>query len=206
MDKIKLLKAMGIGRFQVMALLQAARHYIIHKDLKKAKSFGLNRAIFYAWAKHYGPRSRPWISLKIEEILNKPSSVEKKKTRCPEGYVEVLGECVQVDSLGYYVIGEKSQTPQDFDYQVLKRIGKVTNPNKVWEIAVEYVSMFPKWVLEDPQKFYKLVYEPVRDYFIMEIVRGEKPKPPQNLLGKLRSLEEMYRKIKSKQKTLFDFS
>jgi len=69
LDKIKLLKAMGIGRFQVMALLQAARHYIIHKDLKKAKSFGLNRAIFYAWAKHYGPRSRPWISLKIEEIL-----------------------------------------------------------------------------------------------------------------------------------------
>ncbi|HDH07331.1 MAG TPA: hypothetical protein ENF87_03065, partial [Thermoproteales archaeon] len=163
MDKIKLLKAMGIGRFQVMALLQAARYYVIHRDLRRAKSFGLNRAIFYAWAKHYCPRSRLWMSLKIEEILNKPSSVEKKKTKCPEGYVEVLGECVQVDSLGHYVIGEKSQTPQDFDHQVLKRISKVTDPSKVWEAAVEYVSKFPKWVLEDSQKFYKLVYEPVRD-------------------------------------------
>ena len=206
MDKIKLLKAMGIGRFQVMALLQAARYYVIHRDLRRAKSFGLNRAIFYAWAKHYGPRSRLWMSLKIEEILNKPSSVEKKKTKCPEGYVEVLGECVQVDSLGHYVIGEKSQTPQDFDHQVLKRISKVTDPSKVWEAAVEYVSKFPKWVLEDSQKFYKLVYEPVRDYFILEIIKGEKPRPPQNLLDRLRSLEEMYNRMKSKQKTLFDFS
>ncbi len=206
MDKAKLLKATGIGRFQVMALLQAARHYIIHKDLKKAKSFGLNRAIFYAWAKHYGPRSRPWMSLRVEEILSRPSSIEKRKTSCPEGYIEVLGECVQVDSLGYYVIGEKSQTPQDFDYQVLKRIGKVADPSKVWEAAIEYVSKFPKWVLEDPQKFYKLVYEPVRDHFILEVVKGGKPEPPRSLLDRLRSLEEMYRRIKSKQKTLFDFS
>ena len=107
---------------------------------------------------------------------------------------------------GYYVIGEKSQTPQDFDYQVLKRIGKVIDPDKVWKAAIEYVNKFPKWVLEDPQKFYKLVYEPVRDYFILEIIKGEKPKPPQNLLDKLRSLEEMYKRMKSKQKTLFDFS
>ena len=197
---------MGIGRFQVMALLQAARHYVIHGDLRKAKSFGLNRAIFYAWAKHYGSRSRSWMSLKIEELLNKPSSVEKKKTKCPKGYVEILGECVQVDSLGYYVIGEKSQTPQDFDYQVLRRISKVTDPNRAWEIALEYVSKFPKWVLEDSQKFYKIVYEPVRDYFILEITKGEKPKPSQNSLDRLRSLEEMYKRMKSKQKTLFDFS
>jgi len=38
-----------IGRFQVMGLLQAARYYVLYGDLEKAKSFGINRAIFYAW-------------------------------------------------------------------------------------------------------------------------------------------------------------
>ena len=56
-DVEKRLKALDIGRFQVMALLQTARYYRLHGDLMRAKSFGLNRAVFYAWAKHYGPRS-----------------------------------------------------------------------------------------------------------------------------------------------------
>jgi len=37
-----------------MALLQAARYYLLTGDLEKAYSFGLNRAIFYAWAKRRG--------------------------------------------------------------------------------------------------------------------------------------------------------
>ncbi len=41
-------KPVKIGRFQVMALLQAARYYVLTGDINKAKSFGLNRAIFYA--------------------------------------------------------------------------------------------------------------------------------------------------------------
>lgn len=40
-----------IGRFQVMATLQAARAYALGLSLEEAKSFGLNRAIFYAAAK-----------------------------------------------------------------------------------------------------------------------------------------------------------
>ncbi len=40
-----------IGRFQVMALLQAARAHVLGYPLDEAKSFGLNRAIFYAAAK-----------------------------------------------------------------------------------------------------------------------------------------------------------
>jgi len=37
-----------LGRFQVMALLQAIRYYLLAGDLERAKSWGLNRAIFYA--------------------------------------------------------------------------------------------------------------------------------------------------------------
>jgi len=47
------LKGGKIGRFQVMGLLQAARYYLLTDDLERAKSFGLNRAIFYAWAKKH---------------------------------------------------------------------------------------------------------------------------------------------------------
>jgi len=44
-------KARRIGRFQVMALLQAARYYVLTRDYEKALSFGLNGATSYAWAK-----------------------------------------------------------------------------------------------------------------------------------------------------------
>ncbi|MEM2914657.1 MAG: hypothetical protein QXH91_04575, partial [Candidatus Bathyarchaeia archaeon] len=37
-----------LGRFQVMGLLQAARYYLITGNMERAKSFGLNRAVFYA--------------------------------------------------------------------------------------------------------------------------------------------------------------
>ena len=42
---------MAIGRFQVMAMLQAARAYRLGLPLESSLSWGLNRAIFYAAAK-----------------------------------------------------------------------------------------------------------------------------------------------------------
>ena len=42
---------MKVGRFQVMATLQAARAYILGLPLESALSWGLNRSIFYAAAK-----------------------------------------------------------------------------------------------------------------------------------------------------------
>ncbi len=44
-------KALGVGRFQVMAILQAARARTFGLPLATAQSWGLNRAIFYAAAK-----------------------------------------------------------------------------------------------------------------------------------------------------------
>src|SRR5574341_443806 len=43
--------ALGVGRFQVMATLQAARAHVLGLPEASAKSWGLNRAIFYAAAK-----------------------------------------------------------------------------------------------------------------------------------------------------------
>ncbi len=42
---------MKVGRFQVMAILQAARARELGFSETRAKSWGLNRAIFYAAAK-----------------------------------------------------------------------------------------------------------------------------------------------------------
>jgi len=200
------LKISGIGRFQVMALLQAARYYTIHKDMNKAKSFGLNRAIFYAWAKYYGPHTSIWRKIKLEELLRRRISEEYKRTKCPEGYVEVLGECVQVSKSGYYIIGDKEQTPVDYDNQVTRRLKKIMDPEKAWKAALEYVKQFPEWILRDPQRFYKLVYEPIRDEFFKYLIKGEQPKPPQQLIERIQSLEEAYRRAKKQQKTLLDFT
>lgn len=154
----------GIGRFPVMAILQAARYYVLKKDLDKAKSFGLNRAIFYAWAKHYGPSRRQFI---------KPGMLSSRVSR-ERKFAEELGERVQIGPSGYYMIGGIEQKPEDYDRNVAKRFEEAGVPyGKAWEATLKYVSKFPRNILIDPQKFYKYVYEPVRDSFI-ERVLGRK--------------------------------
>ena len=150
-----------IGRFQVMALLQAARYYVLYGDMDKAKSFGLNRAIFYAWAKHYGPASRGPAGGKA---AGGGGRGERK-------FVTVAGEEVQVDEeTGLFMIGGKPQRPQDYDREVAWKIDLVVPYQRAWETAVQYVSSFPREVLESQSRFYKRVYEPVRDTFLESVV------------------------------------
>ncbi len=195
----ELLKLVGVGRFQVMALLQAARYYLLHGDLEKAKSFGLNRAIFYAWAKYYGPRGRPRYA-GIEELLRRVERA-KREGKCPEGFVEVDGDCVQVGPRGYYAIGGEEQTPRDFDREVVMKVSRVVDWEKAWKAALEYVKSFPETVLRDPQKFYRLVYEPVRDTFFVKLLKGEEVKPPRMIMEKLRALEELEKRARRARQT-----
>jgi len=199
------LRAYGIGRFQVMALLQAARYYVLLGDLEKAKSFGINRAIFYAWAKYYGPAREGWYRVKIEELLRRGIKDEVKRTKCPEGFEEVLGECIQVSTKGYYKIGDKEQRPEDFDHQVMAKLRRFIDDNKLWEMAVNYVKQYPEWVLRDPRRFYKLVYEPIRDTFLVNIIEGKEPQPPKDIMIKLKAADKIYEESKKRQKSLADF-
>lgn len=78
-----------------MSLLQAVRYYILTRDLEKAKSFGLNRAVFYAWAKYHG-------KYRIQE--RKPISIRKSiKTVAKEGkkLVYVGNERVFISECGW---------------------------------------------------------------------------------------------------------
>ncbi|HIQ10781.1 MAG TPA: hypothetical protein EYH26_02250 [Pyrodictium sp.] len=202
----ELLKLAGIGRFQVMALLQAARYYLIMGDLEKAKSWGLNRAIFYAWAKYYGPSQQPW-RYRLDRLLHRPKLVEgKTEKKCPEGFKEVLGECVQVSSRGWFVIGGQEQTPLDFEKQVKMKVQKVLSWDLVWKAALDYVSKFPEWVLKNPQKFYKFVYEPIRDTFFKTLLENGRVEPPRKLLERLESLDKAYESIRRRQTSLTSFT
>jgi len=139
-----------IGRFQVMALLQAARYYILRGDINLAKSFGLNRAIFYAWAKKRGvttrrARGRAGVSVEHAEEIQ-----------------EKIGDEVAFrSSRGWFAIGGQIQRPRDFDRQVAARFGGQFD--RYWNSALEYLKNFPREVLESQREFYEKVYLPVRD-------------------------------------------
>ena len=154
----KTVKTGKLGRFQVMALLQAARYYLVKGDLEKAKSFGLNRAIFYAWAKYHGRYRRKAVGVR------RPAE-EKEKPMEGEA-VEMLGnEAAFLSSRGWFTIGGQEQTPRDYDRQIAFRISSIVPYEKAWEAAVKYLSRFPREVLLDQRKFYEKAYKPVRDRF-----------------------------------------
>lgn len=158
-----------LGRFQVMGLLQAARYYILYGDMDKAKSFGLNRAIFYAWAKYYGKG----YSLRKGKVKDKEGLAEKHE----EGkeLKNIAGEEVFIDkATGLFEIGDKPQNPDDYDKEIKNKIELIINYDKVWEDAIKYISSFPRNIILDQRQFYQKVYLPVRDNFIEKVVKGKK--------------------------------
>ena len=153
-----------IGRFEVMALLQAVRYYILTGDLSKAMSFGLNRAIFYAWAKHYG---RAYSARRLVGV-EPGSGIGLGRWKL----VRVAGEEVPQSINGWFIMGGKEQLPEDYLRNVVRKIEPVIPYDLVWESALKYVSMFPKEVIADQRMFFKEVYKPVRDAFIQKVVEG----------------------------------
>jgi len=150
-DAQQVVRAGQIGRFQVMGLLQAARYYTLKGDLELAKSFGLNRAIFYAWAKKRGVTVR-----RAGRGLGSGQPAER------EGIEENVGDEVAYRSPhGYFVIGGQIQRPVDFDRMIAARFGQ--DFERFWRAATEYVRSFPESVLKSQREFYEKVYLPVRD-------------------------------------------
>ena len=159
-----------MGRFEVMALLQAARYYLLSGDREKAYSFGLNRAIFYAWAKHRGK-----FQTKALKRVDKAKGVRQVK----EGdkiMVYVGDEGAFISPRGWFTIGNTEQRPEDFKRQIASKINSTISFEKAWEAALNYLRRFSRTTLLDQQKFYEKVYKPVRDNFL-EIVRKELEKP-----------------------------
>ncbi|MEM0457052.1 MAG: hypothetical protein QXE40_05155 [Nitrososphaerota archaeon] len=140
-----------VGRFQVMGLLQAARYYVLKGDLELAKSFGLNRAIFYAWAKKHGVTARRFGgSMRVGQLAEKEEVEEK-----------VGDEVAYRSRSGYFTIGGQIQRPTDFHRMIAARFGP--SFEKFWNAAIKYVKSFPENVLKSQRDFYEKIYLPVRD-------------------------------------------
>ena len=147
-----------LGRFQVMALLQAARYYLLTGDKSRAYSFGLNRAIFYAWAKRRGgaPKTK-------RRRITKP--VEEVKERNGRVIAYVGDEAAFIGPSGWFIIGNEEQKPDDFQREIARRISAVMPFDEAWKRALEYLESFDRNVLLSQREFYEKAYKPVRDKF-----------------------------------------
>lgn len=156
---------MAIGRFQVMATLQAARAFTLGKSIETAKSFGLNRAIFYAAAKK---------GFRFERGAKAPEEVLIEKRRAPKELIEEIKSSFCVEEIGdelayavklggktYYTIGGEIQTEKDFERQIERRFG--SKFQEAWNEAIEIIKKYDKSVLLSQRYFYEIIYKPRRD-------------------------------------------
>lgn len=149
---------MTVGRFQVMATLQAARAYLLGLPLERAKSWGLNRAIFYAAAKRgFISKEKPLPKRGFEEIKKKP--IEDR----PDVYFlgDEMAYKVKEGRRVYFKIGGEAQTGEDFSRQIESRFGK--RFEEAWKEALGILKQFDKETLLSQRGFYELVYKPRRD-------------------------------------------
>lgn len=154
---------MRVGRFQVMAVLQAARAYVCGLSLDESKSWGINRAIFYAAAKRgfkaFG-KKRPAIrpSAPVPARRGPPVRIGKEEV------LRVGDEVAYATRVGKeirFTIGGEVQTEEDYRKQIVSRFeGRYS---EAWKEALRIVRKHPKSTLLSQSEFFQQVYRPLRD-------------------------------------------
>jgi len=152
---------MAVGRFQVMAVLQAARARILGLPLESAHSWGLNRAIFYAAAKRgfSGKQAVPGRG------GVKTHTAHRRARAAVEEYH--LGDEMAFNEPGsskgssIFSIGEEAQREEDFKRQIETRFQG--SFEEAWKEALEYVRRFDRETIESRSRFFSDVYRPRRD-------------------------------------------
>jgi len=143
----------------VMAVLQAARAFVLGLPEESAKSWGLNRAIFYAAAKKGFRGSSSF----TEEF-------RAAKARVGEEAIDLfkLGDEVALkevkDGKIYFRIGGKIQTESDFERQIESKFGD--SFRYIWEDALRIVRSYDRSILLSQRDFYEKVYLPRRDSLV----------------------------------------
>lgn len=142
---------MTVRRFQVMAMLQAARAYVLGLPLGSAHSWGLNRAIFIAAAKRgfkggAGSEGKGGKTSRGADVYHLGDDMAYKVEK---------GGALQ------FTIGGEVQTEEAFEKKVKSRFGGAFAD--AWEEAVAYVKTFDKETLLSAEGFFKGVYRPRRD-------------------------------------------
>lgn len=152
---------MVVGRFQVMATLQAARAYVLGMPLNQAKSWGLNRAIFYAAAKRgfFKPKAGPPRPPSLKLPKEKLAKVQKSFGVTRLG--DEMAYSVEIDGQTLFTIGDEVQTPDRFTQQIERRFGEAFK--KAWKEAVKVCKSYDEGVLLSQRYFYETLYKPRRD-------------------------------------------
>jgi hypothetical protein len=154
---------MAIGRFQVMALLQAARAYTLGLPLESARSWGLNRAIFYAAAERgfrgggTGDRGSGSMGTNRPRIPGEPVEYRLGADLAFRDGESTTGKPI-------FTIGGERQTEERFQRQIEARFTPSAF-SEAWKDALDYVQKFDRATLESPDAFFSDVYRPKRDEF-----------------------------------------
>jgi len=145
---------MKVGRFQVMAILQAARAMELGFSETRAKSWGLNRAIFYAAAKRG-----------FKHTTQRPGREhfgKKISAKMSEAFLgNEMGYTARKGNRTYFAIGGQLQTEADFERQIESRFGNAFS--HAWKESITIVRQYPKDVLSSQSRFFSEVYRPRRD-------------------------------------------
>ena len=151
---------MAVGRFQVMAMLQAARAFELGLPLESAHSWGLNRAIFYAAAKRgfKGGGTGTGSGGGGKQVAR-----EAKADEFHLGDDLAFKEPGSSDKKPVFSFGGEAQTEERFQKQIQSRFSG--SFRDAWEDALDYVRHFPRETLESQSGFYSDVYRPKRDEF-----------------------------------------
>lgn len=150
-----------VGRFQVMALLQAARAKALGYPLDEAESFGLNRAIFYAAAKRGFKGGTGGKHPGEQHVLRGTPGRSITETIQQDALGGEVAYYVEMDGKKRFVMGDEILEPGDFRRQVAERFGQAFP--QAWEQAVQIVEQTDRATLESRRKFYEEVYKPRRD-------------------------------------------
>jgi hypothetical protein len=150
-----------VGRFQVMALLQAARAKVLGYPLDEAQSFGLNRAIFYAAAKRGFKGGTSTKQPGEQHTFKEAPGKSVTKTVQQDVLGNEIAYYVEIDGKKRYVMGDEILEPEDFKRDIEQRFGQAFP--KAWELALQLVEQADRATLESQRKFYEEVYKPRRD-------------------------------------------
>ena len=152
---------MAVGRFQVMAVLQAARARTLGLSLESAHSWGLNRAIFYAAAKRGFRGTKPSSGVGASSRPKAAPRPAETEYHLGDDYAFLAEGATSKEPL--FSFGGEPQTEGDFGRQVEARFGG--SFKEVWEEALDYVQNFDRETLESRERFYSDIYKPKRDEF-----------------------------------------
>ena len=153
-----------VGRFQVMATLQAARAAALGLDDDAAKSWGLNRAIFYAAAKR-GFRNAPLPGTRPPRAADerKGAAAGAAEERRDEEFTLGGEKAFLASDRGpglRFAFGDEVQTPRDFEWQIERRFADWP---AAWGEALDLVKSTDPEDLNSQRRFYEHVYKPLRD-------------------------------------------